>query len=398
MYLNESYIVKDGVRTTSIRPEGKKEKLIKISGLHPNTTDQAVIRYLSAHGTVNSSNKVIHHVYPGKPGSSVLAGKLDGTRSYTVNLKIPMASYHIIDGEKVSFRYSGQEWTCARCHQYKRNCQGAAVARDCTADQKVLSDFISEHWDKIGYQPDSDISDDVDENPDIIVGNIVEEKVSQECFPKNVSKYNAVIVKGFRAQTKWEDIKHILHMQGLPNDYDDSNKIIHEKNGSISLEHLEPLTCLNLTSNMNGKKFLDRVIYVSAVVSASPQKPEVQSELNIDNNDNGNLNQSPIEVKMPKKVVVSSVCQAQTSSKSVVVDSPSQKSVVDKISLLENQTSEFVFETPYKDNGKRKSDDSPENKNLSKKEKKLLKSEERKAEKLRKKVSSQVQVQLTHSN
>ena len=82
----------------------------------------------------------------------------------------------------------------------------------------------------------------------------------------------------------------------------------------------------------------------------------------------------------------------------VVVDSPSQKSVVDKISLLENQTSEFVFETPYKDNGKGKSDDSPENKNLSKKEKKLLKSEERKAEKLRKKLSSQVQVQLTHSN
>ena len=212
-----------------------------------------------------------------------------------------MASYHIIDGEKVSVRYSGQEWTCARCHQYKRNCPGAAVARDCTADRKLLSDFMSEHWDKIGYQPDSDISDDVDENPDIIVGNIVEEKVSQECFPKNVSKYNAVIVKGFRAQTKWEDIKHILHMHGLPNDYDDSNKIIHEKNGSISLEHLEPLTCLNLTSNMNGKKFLDRVIYVSAVVSASPQKPEVQSELNIDNNDNGNLNQSPIEVKMPKK-------------------------------------------------------------------------------------------------
>ena len=46
-------IVKEGVRTTTIRPEWKKEKLIKISGLHPNTKDQAVLKYLTAHATVH---------------------------------------------------------------------------------------------------------------------------------------------------------------------------------------------------------------------------------------------------------------------------------------------------------------------------------------------------------
>ena len=108
---NESYIVKDGIRTTTIRQEGKKEKLVKITGLHPNTKDQAVIKYLAAHGTVNSSAKVTHHVFPGVPGSSLLAGKLNGNRSYLVELKVPMGSFHIIDGEKVSVRYRAQEWT-----------------------------------------------------------------------------------------------------------------------------------------------------------------------------------------------------------------------------------------------------------------------------------------------
>ena len=50
-----------------------------------------------------------------------------------VELKVAMGSYHIIDGEKVSIRYGGQEWTCARCQQFKRDCPGKAVAKECTA-------------------------------------------------------------------------------------------------------------------------------------------------------------------------------------------------------------------------------------------------------------------------
>ena len=35
IYKNESYVVKDGVRTTAIRQEGKKDKVIKVTGLNP---------------------------------------------------------------------------------------------------------------------------------------------------------------------------------------------------------------------------------------------------------------------------------------------------------------------------------------------------------------------------
>ena len=55
LYKNESYIIKDGVRTTTIRPEGKKEKFVKVTGLHPNTKDQAVIKYLAISGKTSRS-------------------------------------------------------------------------------------------------------------------------------------------------------------------------------------------------------------------------------------------------------------------------------------------------------------------------------------------------------
>ena len=46
-----------------------------------------VVKYLFAHGSVSPTAKIVHHVFPGEPGSSILAGKLNGNRSYLVDLK-----------------------------------------------------------------------------------------------------------------------------------------------------------------------------------------------------------------------------------------------------------------------------------------------------------------------
>ena len=109
LHKSECFELKEGIRTGHIRPAGKKEQSVTISGLHPNTKDQAVMRYLSAHGKVSTSDKVIHHVYPGAAGSSLCAGKFNGNRTYMVEITKPMGSFHIIDGEKVSVRYRGQD-------------------------------------------------------------------------------------------------------------------------------------------------------------------------------------------------------------------------------------------------------------------------------------------------
>ena len=159
LYQNESYVVKEGVRTSTIRPAGKKEVMVTVLGLH-----QAVMRYLGANGEVNIAEKVIHHVFPGTPGSTLCAGKFNGNRSYVMKVMQPMGSYHIFDGEIVTMRYPGQEWSCARCHQVRRSCPGHAVARNCTAERVLLSSHMAAHWEKIGFKPDTEANTEVDSN------------------------------------------------------------------------------------------------------------------------------------------------------------------------------------------------------------------------------------------
>ena len=135
---SECFELKQGIRTGIIRPACKKEQSVTISGLHPNTKDQAVVRYLSAHGKVSTTDRVIHHVYPGVAGSSLCAGKMNGNRTYMVEIQKPMGSYHIVDGEKVSVKYRGQDRTCARCHNTESACTGKGMAKNCTSDRVLL--------------------------------------------------------------------------------------------------------------------------------------------------------------------------------------------------------------------------------------------------------------------
>ena len=412
LYRNESYMVKEGVRTTTIRPEGKKEKLVRITGLHPNTKDQAVIKYLSAHATVSPNSKVIHHVFPGEPGSSLLAGKLNGNRSYIVELKVPMGSYHIIDGEKVSVRYSGQEWTCARCHQYKKDCPGSAVAKECTAGRVMLSTHMKEHWQKIGYEPETDTLNEVDDALELDV-QVGRKERESNVIPESTmtSKYHSVIVKGFRADTSWDSISEILSQHGLPENYRVENVVENENTGNLTLENLNPEECLSLISNMNRKRFLNRQIYVTSVVSVSPVKPKVQ---NVDTtNSEPDSNPDTVQDSMQAGSIPSLgkplVPKPIPSPLNLVPDprpissSPVSPTVQQKINQIEKQTSSTSTLDPTNQSrvDKRKSESSPETCEKSRKEKKILKAEEKKQDKLKKKLEykekNSVKVLINHS-
>ena len=81
-----------------------------------------------------------------------------------VNLVMPMGTFHIIDGEKVSVRYRGQVKSCARCHQPENYCPGKAMARECNAERVLLSTHMKLHWDNIGFKPENNSGEDVDED------------------------------------------------------------------------------------------------------------------------------------------------------------------------------------------------------------------------------------------
>ena len=112
---NEFFILKPGIRTTVIKEVNRREVNVQVFGLHPDTKDEAVIRYLNAHGKVNTKLPVTYSTYPGAPGSSLLAGKRNGNRSYAMEVNKNIGSVHIIDGEKVSIKYQGQIKTYNKC-------------------------------------------------------------------------------------------------------------------------------------------------------------------------------------------------------------------------------------------------------------------------------------------
>ena len=133
-----------------------------------------------------------------------------------MDITVPMGSYHIIDGEKVTIRYPGQEWSCARCHQYKHLCPGLAVARNCTADRVLLSSHMEAHWRKIGFRPDAEANSEVDDLPelDVQVGHTrTEPPVSASTLQ---SKYKSVIVKGFLPEIHLDDVLKVMSDNGLP--------------------------------------------------------------------------------------------------------------------------------------------------------------------------------------
>ena len=104
-------VTSSGIWSSMVKPAGKRDVVVTLRGIHPNTRDTVVISYLGRFGRIVTT-KVVHEVY----GSGPLRGMKNGNRSYKMEIKPGnnIGSYHIIEGQKVSVRYSGQLQTCGR--------------------------------------------------------------------------------------------------------------------------------------------------------------------------------------------------------------------------------------------------------------------------------------------
>ena len=105
-------VTQSGIRAVQIKPAGKRDVVVTIKGLHPNTRDDGVMDYLSKFGKVTST-RVVRSVYSDGP----LKGLGNGDRMYKLELRHNsyLGSYHVIDGQRITARYPGQQPTCARC-------------------------------------------------------------------------------------------------------------------------------------------------------------------------------------------------------------------------------------------------------------------------------------------
>ena len=277
---NESFILKPGIRTTVIKEVNKREVNVQVFGLHPDTKDEAVIRYLNAHGKVNTKLPVTYGIYPGTPGSSLLAGKRNGNRSYVMEINKNIGSAHIIDGEKVSIKYQGQIKTCNKCHQPSNACPGNGLAKDCSADRILLSQHMVSYWKRIHYQPETTEMNDVDnevEDDDKVekVDEVKTRPIDGKSDPKMIKRYSGIVVKGFKKSSDLHDIMDTLKEAGLPFNYEKEDLQVNEKFNKLTIyiHDLQPETCVELTNNLHGLEKMGSKLSIFSLVEDTPTKP-----------------------------------------------------------------------------------------------------------------------------
>ena len=146
----------DILKPVLVKPAGQSEVVLTLRGIHPNTGEDTVVEYLEKFGHV-VTNKVIYGTFSDGP----LKGMRNGDRNYKMELRpgTSLGSYHVLDGQRVSVKYPGQQQTCARCLEAAQSCRGRGLAKKCEAAGGVKADFnsyILNLWAKIGNSPDKE--------------------------------------------------------------------------------------------------------------------------------------------------------------------------------------------------------------------------------------------------
>ena len=270
-------VTSSGIRAVNIKPVGKREAVVTIRGLHPNTKDEFVMNYLSKFARPITT-KVVYGVFTEGP----LVGFKNGDRSYKLEVSpnVNIGTYHAIDGQKVTLRYLGQQQTCARCHETARHCRGGAIARRCEATngQKIeFSDYIWKLWQDIGYVPGDDVEmaaiyDDFGD---------CSEPPSTEFTPtkslSNPDRYNGVSIRQFPKDTDTGEIMELLVQSGLPETLKEN--VVVRANGLVSINDLDNKTCLDLIDKIHGNKFFGRKLFCNGVIPLTPQKNDETSSV-----------------------------------------------------------------------------------------------------------------------
>ena len=295
----------NGVRAVNIKPAFKREVVVSLRNIHPNTKDEYVINYLNRFGKV-VSNKVVYGVYTEGP----LKGFRNGDRSYKVELKpqINLGTYHVLDGQKVIVKHEGQLQTCARCLESARTCKGRGTARRCEEQGGVKADFtkyIKDLWKDIGYCPESDIQEiPTDEYEDEYDPNILRQ-IGGGFTPQSsnhqdrIDAYSGINLRSFSKDTDQCEIVDLLISAGLP--VDRAESVVIKPNGSVFIKDLTNSCCLNIIGALHNKIYLGRKLFCNGVIGLTPEKtPSLENSENsehVDDSSASNQKKTALGIK-----------------------------------------------------------------------------------------------------
>ena len=265
-------VTESGIRSTMVKPAGRREVIVNLKGVHPNTRDSVVVEYLSKFGKLSTS-KVVYGLFSDGP----LKGIKNGDRAYKVEIKpgINIGSYHVIEGQKICLRYQGQLQTCGRCHETSRKCKGGGIAKKCQEEGGLKIEFtqyISDLWKRIGYSPSREhLALGLDEPDDEIEqGEGIFSPVKASVVDRDILA--GVTISRFPKDMDDGEIIEFLCKLGLSEQKKD--EIIIKTNGIVTVKNLNTEESKFLIDKINGQKFFNRRMYCNGIIPLTPEKNE----------------------------------------------------------------------------------------------------------------------------
>ena len=263
-------LTESGIRGVNVKPAGKREQVINMKGIHPNTREDGVIDYINRYGQL-VTDKVVYGVFTAGP----LKGFRNSDRAYKVELKpgTNIGTYHVIDGHKVTARYAGQKQTCARCFETALRCPGRGIAKNCEAGggpRIEFVDYIKNLWSTIGYSPENvELSEHLVDEVEAQHGGQFTPLKQQAA---STSSFAGVNVKAFPKEPDHGAIVELLIAAGLPEAKKDS---IHFKlNGTVTITNLSNDVSMNLISYLHNCKFMGKKLFCNGIVPLTPNKED----------------------------------------------------------------------------------------------------------------------------
>ena len=293
----ENIQVTRGVWTKTIRPAGRKDVVVTVSGLDFNTPDTLIQGYIEKFDGKLVSKEVIY----GKHGDGPLKGVFNGERKYNVEFSEkarPMGTYHFLDGAKVRIFYRGNSKTCARCHQVAGNCLGGGFAKDCQLNggHKVdLAEHMRFLWNDIGFSPTSfelpaqaenesdqnEVSNNRNEGDSVIseAATFQRHLSRPQMTGDDIKKVVGIQIRNLPAAMSIEEVVKFLNEsvdQDITADRVSIMKTENSLNASVEngLEGTKVMAAANeLEFRQSKKKYFGKPLYCRILKNLTPEKP-----------------------------------------------------------------------------------------------------------------------------
>ena len=284
----EGITVTKGIMTGRIRPAGRKDVTVTISGLDFNTPDTLILEYIKKFGGIIISNNVIYSKF----NEGLFKGKYNGERKYQVdfsNSSRNMGTFHYIDGARIRVFYRGNEKTCGRCQKTARNCLGGGFAKVCDeagGSRVHLNDHMKTLWGEIGFVPSGfelpEVREDSEnDQPMADTANFPRKDITAPVTELDKERYVGLTIANVSLEVEDADIKKFIAEQVSSEILEENIIISREKKKSVVTinSSLSAITIKEAMDRINFRdckeKFFGKPLYCRPLRNITPEKSSV---------------------------------------------------------------------------------------------------------------------------